>query len=1021
MQGARRLPLTKPDNCAGIPGKLKESCTGRLIQWLCTASGTRDSAGQPGAPTAVPSKHWKTVKEKNVITTIYVIRTAENPKAVWLLNRLHHESFTGIENITIETVYRLEGVTPDQARTLAPLFHNPAAENMGFSSMLGAGSGPVIEIGYQRAVTDPELPSVIRGASALGVDDLQWVRISHRYQFTGISGETAQQIAARFLYNPQVQVIIPPGYEWDTLKPQGEPGPVESISLLNHTDEELARLSEERRLFLTQVQLAALKDMEKQIGRPLTDAELEMFAQTWSDHCFHTTWKSLGLLEKLFTTTKKIDHPQVLSVFEDNAGAFEFYDGWALTVKGETHNSPSAVSPYGGIMTKHGGVIRDTLGCGQGAKPIGGTTVMGLGDPFMKWDNVPKGALHPRTILLESIRGTADYNNPMGIPMMFPVYKFHKGYTGKCLALGHSIGLVPADRAQKGHPHTGDRAILIGGLTGRDGLHGATVSSGSMNSDTAVVDAAHVQIGHPIEERKFMEAIPVLRDSDCLRAITDLGAGGLSSAVGEMGADTGVWVNLAWVPLKTEGMHPWEIWISESQERMLLCVPPEKVDEALEILDRYEVPATVIGVFTDTDKCQVVFDDTLAQGTADLPAAGGVTGQRVVDLDFTMLRRGCPLPEIPVAESPGRADPCSIDAAADSRQLRQRIMNLLSHPDICDQSAAGTQFDSTVQGTTVMGPYSGIDGRMPNDVWVSAPLRGKSFGTVAALGFTPAYGLVDAGLAAKLMIIEPVTRLALAGVSVSDIVLCDNFYTPKVTEAGVGRALTDMVDMCCRVSMDLGTPFVSGKDSSSGTFIDEQGTRMDIPPTLAVLALGKVPDVNLCVTKPLKKPGSKLLLAGALHNGLGGSLYTGMYGTQGGPLPDPDLNELKLFWEKLCSYTAEKKIIAASAIGQGGLIRRVFEMCLGGGYGADISVAACKDTLDSPVPEAPLFAEMIGAAVLEADPDTADAMAKDLGGIIIGEVIRDRRMNIDTGPLQLSIDMETLCNQWEQPFREIIQ
>ena len=960
------------------------------------------------------------MKEKIVITTLYVKRTSENPKALSLLHKLKHESYQGLKNIQIETVYRLEGISQSQAEKLFPLFHNPAAEKISFKSLLSRREGPVIEIGFQRAVTDPELPSVIHGAEALGVDSLEWVRIFHRYQFIGVSEDTARQIADRFLYNPQVQVIISPGDKWETLKPRGEPGPVESISLNGLSDRELEKMSEERRLLLSLDQMKTLRSMEDRIKRPLTDAELEMFAQTWSDHCFHTTWKSLGLLEKLFAATNKINHPLVLSVFEDNAGAFEFYDGWALTIKGETHNSPTAVSPYGGIMTKHGGVIRDTLGCGQGAKPIGGTTVMGLGDPFMKWEDVPKGVLHPKTILLESIRGTADYNNPMGIPMMFPVYKFHKGYTGKCLALGHSIGILPAARALKGHPKAGDIAILIGGLTGRDGLHGATVSSGSMKSDTAVVDAAHVQIGHPIEERKFMEAIPVLRDSDCLRAITDLGAGGLSSAVGEMGAETGVWVNLAWVPLKTEGMHPWEIWISESQERMLLCVAPNKVDTAFNILDKYEVTSTIIGKFTDTMRCQIMYDPELDNNLETMKDVSGINGELVVELDFSVLRQGCPLPSISAAPEIPEKEKAVPEPIKTSDDLETAILKLISHPDICDQSAAGTQFDSTVQGTTVIGPYGGVNGRMPNDVWVSSPVRGKPFGAVSALGFIPGYGEIDPAKAAKLMILEPVTRLILSGVSPQEIVLCDNFYTPRVNDY-IARALYSMVDMCCDVSIELGMPFISGKDSSSGTFIDDQGRRMDIPPTLAVLALGRMKDVGKLVKKPWASSKSKLILAGALTHVLGGSLYLDNSGKHGGPLPDPDISYLIEFWNKLKIYRERGDILSGSAIGQGGVIRRVFEMSLGSGLGADISLESINELLNPDIPEAALFAEMIGAVLLEIPAEKAESAARDLGGAVIGEIKEEPVISVDTTSMSVSISLETMIKEWEKPFREIIR
>ncbi len=954
-----------------------------------------------------------------MISLVYIRRISDNPEADILLKRLHSEGFYNLRKVNIEKVYRLEGITGKQTFLLKPLLCHSFAETMSESSALRDEDGPIFEVGYQRAVTDPELPSVLHGAAALGINELEWVRIAHRYQFVGIDRKTAEMIVKRYLYNPQVQVIINADEEWKTLKPQGEAGPVEHVSLKSLSDDRMLMLSEERRLFLNLEQMRELQKISAEIGRDFTDGELEMFAQTWSDHCFHTTWKSLGLLQHLWETTKEIDHPLVVSVFEDNAGAFEFYQGWALTIKGETHNSPTAISPYGGIMTKHGGVIRDTLGCGQGAKPIGGTTVMGLGDPLIEWSDVPKGCIHPKTILADSIRGTADYNNPMGIPMMFPVYKFHKGYTGKCFALGHSIGIIPLNRARKGHPRPGDFAVLIGGLTGRDGIHGATVSSGSMTSRTAEVDSAHVQIGHPIEERKFMDAIPVLRDRDCIRAITDLGAAGLSSAAGEMGAETGVWINLAWVPLKTEGMHPWEIWISESQERMLLCVPPEKIKETFAILDDYETRATIIGKFTDTKKCQVVFDDSDDLDPHRLGARPELTGEILVDIEFKYLRKRCPLPPVSIRDTKIKRVAETIDKPNSKEELISSIKAVIGHLNICDQSPAGFQFDSTVQGITVIGPYGGIDGRMPNDIWVSAPLRGKPFGAVASIGFNPLYGDVDPEGMSRLVIVEATTKLVAAGVSPSDIVLCDNFYTPRVNEKVAG-ILKGMVYACCEVSKDLGIPFISGKDSSSGTFIDERGRRLDIPPTLAVMALGRVSDVNRLVTKPWKKAGNRLMVAGPLTSHLGGSIYLDTLSKRGDRLPEVNTDRIKSFWKRLAKINLQNKIKSVSAISEGGIIRRLFEMALGSQMGCRINLSAISDSMGLKDQHIALFAEMIGAILFEIDEKSEIEFAEEIESVAVGEIIPERVFIIETEDFSLNIPFSELLEAWEKPFRELL-
>lgn len=947
-----------------------------------------------------------------MISTVYVRRTGDDPEAQHLLERFRREGNGGLKEMRIERVFRLEGVTPQRATLLKPFLSHATAEDFTSQSHLNDEDGPVFEVGYQRAVTDPELPSVLRGARALGVDELEWMRLAHRYQFIGLEAKAARQLVERHLYNPQVQVLIESDEQWDTLQPQGDAGPVENVSLKGLSDRELTEMSENRRLFLSLDHMKALQEVAQRLGRDLTDAEVEMFAQTWSDHCFHTTWKSLGLLKALGEATHSIDHPLVLSVFEDNAGAVAFYDGWALTIKGETHNSPTAVSPYGGVMTKHGGVIRDTLGCGQGAWPIGGSTVMGLGDPMMKWEEVPQGALHPQTILTESIRGTADYCNPMGIPMMFPVYRFHPGYTGKCLALGHSIGLLPADRAPKGSPQPDDLAILVGGRTGRDGLHGATVSSSSMTSETHVVDAAHVQIGHPIEERKFMEAIPVLRDADCLHAITDLGAAGLSSAGGEMGEETGIWINLAKIPLKTSGMHPWEIWISESQERMLLCVPPSKLDEAKHILDRYEVPWSVIGKFTESMRCQVIYDPEADEATA-LPTTPVLTGQVVVDLDFETLRKGCPMPVFPLKQPESQHAPASVPQHKNTAEWKEAVTRVLSHLNICDQSAAGYQFDKTVQGNSVIEPYGGVHGNMPNDIWAATPLRGKPYAAVTALGFAPLMGDVDSVQMSRLMVIESITKLVASGVSPAEIVLCDNFYTPRVNDVQAWQ-LKEMVLACCELSRRFGTPFISGKDSSSGTFIGADGTRLDIPPTLAVMAMGRMPDASRLVTKPFKKAGNALILAGPASFELGGSIFLDTLDQRGRQLPQPDVSEVLRFWTDYHDVWQSGAVLSASPVSEGGLIRRLFEMSLGSDLGAVIDCSRIK--ID---PAALLFAETIGAVLIEVDSDEAGDMAEALGGVLLGNIKKKHEISILTDAGTHTLAMNDLLQAWERPFREV--
>ena len=509
------------------------------------------------------------------IHSVYTL-SKDDPEARNWLGFFRRHGYSALTDLTIERVFWLEGDV--KVERLLPLLVNPLYQVSAPESQLDPAQGPIVEIAYRPAVTDPETPSILAGARALGETGLVFARLSRRYQFTGLDEAEARKVAARFLYNKIVERVRDPKEVVTTLRPTGTPDPVHTISLLGLSDDELVELSKRRSWYAPLSQMKAIQAHEAAQGRPHTDAEIEILAQSWSDHCYHTTWKGLGLLKRLSDATARINHPLVVSSFKDNAGGIEFYEDWVVTIKGETHNFPSSIAPFGGIATKHGGVIRDSLGFGKGGYPIGGSTIMGTMDPRMPEDAVPPGALHPQLIVTESIRATAYYMNPMGIPMMHPVYRIHPGYA-KCFALGHSVGLIPAKYVKKDPPQPGDVALLIGGETGRDGIHGATASSTGMTGETLEKEFAAVQIGHPITERRFTSAIPVLRDAGLIRSITDLGAGGISCAAGEMGAETGVRLELDNVPLKDRSLTAWEILLSESQERMLIAVPPERLAE----------------------------------------------------------------------------------------------------------------------------------------------------------------------------------------------------------------------------------------------------------------------------------------------------------------------------------------------------------------------------------------------------------------------------------------------------------
>lgn len=935
------------------------------------------------------------------LANLYV-QFKQDPEAESLLKRLKELGYS-IGGLRIERVIRLEG-SADREKLL-PLFVNPLYQTCSWESSLRESDGPIIEIGYQRAVTDPETPSIFDGASALGVDGLDWARLSHRYQFLRTSSEEAGRIVKDNLFNPIVQAVIESEHPWDSLRPRGVPDPVREIPLVGLSDDDMLSLSSENSWYAPLSQLKALQAYERRLGRPLTDAEIEITVQSWSDHCYHTTWRSLKLLEKLQAATAKINHPLVVSVFKDNAGGMKFYDGQVVLIKGETHNFPSSIATFGGIATKHGGVIRDAIGFGCGGYPIGGSTVMGMMDPRIPDSEVPGGALHPRIILLESIRATAYYCNPMGIPMMHPVYRFHAGYP-KCFALGHTLGIVPEKYALKEEVQPGDAVVLFGGRTGRDGIHGATASSAEMTGETIRKDAAAVQIGHPITERKFMTAVPILRDRGCLRSVTDLGAGGISCAAGEMGSKTGVRIDLAKVPLKDESLAPWEILLSESQERMMAAVPTEKLEEALDILRRYDVESSVIGEFTDTHKLTAFHD-----------------GAKVADIDMAFLWEECPIDEIEIAEPARNLKPAEKAEPSTSGEWREAIHRVLSHMHCCDQSAAGTQFDSTVQGRTVIGPYGGRNGRMPTNVFVAAPIRGKPYGGVTTLAFNPFYGEISPAGMARLSAIEAIAKAVAVGVRIDDIALCDNFYTPKIRPE-VAWELRAMVEVIAELSEIFGTPFISGKDSSSGTFKSDAGELIDVPYTLVVSALGRMPDVRQAVTKEFKSAGNKLVLLGALDpERLGGSVYLDAFGERGDRLSDWGTQwakDLAVMYRRLHDlYWNENPIKSASAIGEGGVLLRVFEAAMGAGLGARIDL----DAFPAGRKDGALFGEAIGVLLLEVDSgaDPADLFCG-LPWIEIGQVTDCAKLAIISGGGEIfNSPVDDLVKVWERPFAEVVQ
>ncbi len=813
-----------------------------------------------------------------------------------------------LERVRTVRVYRLEGVSGAEATRLGRLLLcDPVDHHYTVDCPIATGADRVVEVAYRPGVMNPEAESITRAAADLGIAPAA-VDSSREYAFFGpLTDEEVARILERLLVNPTIERVVTA--EADTLLIGGEAGPTRRIHLRDMSDDELAELAEGG-LYLDLAEMKAIQAHFRAIGRYPSDMELEALAQTWSEHCKHKTFRAAvtinGEAKRPFMTrlkeTAALYDDLVVSAFVDNSGVMRFYDGWAIAGKVETHNSPSAIEPYGGAMTGSGGVFRDIMGTGQGARVIASTDVFCFAPPDLAEDQVPPGALPPDYLLRRVVAGVRDYGNRMGIPTNNGSVHFHPDFRSKPTVIVGAYGLLPEDRAQKGRPRPGDRILALGGRTGRDGIHGATFSSAAMTSTTMEVNATAVQIGNAVEEKRLSDALLVCRDEGLVQAITDCGAGGFSSAVGEMAEEIGAEVQLDRVPLKYPGLAPWEIFLSESQERMVLAVDPNRVDRVLAICAIYNVEATDIGQFVDTGRLHVCH------------------GQEVVgDLPMEFLHHGLPDREL-VGEWRPFVGPDELPPTpASPGEWAAHVLGVLGHPAVASKEPIPRQYDHTVQASAVVGPYGGPRGRGPSDAAVIAPVLGRPWGVVIAHGLNPALNTFDPYWGGLWAAAEALANYVAVGGDPREACLIDNFIWP-VPEGPALGALDRAVDACVDVMHALERPFISGKDSLSSTYRFPDGRRLDIPPVLCVSAFGRIPDVAATCTAEFKAAGSTIVVVGAPDwGGMGGSIYLETRGLAGERPPRVDLAALRETLGAVHGAIAAGKVASCHDVSEGGL------------------------------------------------------------------------------------------------------
>ncbi|MBN1814330.1 MAG: phosphoribosylformylglycinamidine synthase subunit PurL [Anaerolineae bacterium] len=917
--------------------------------------------------------------------------------------------------------YHAQALTPPPSPLPSP---NPGrGEGAG-----GRGEDPhVVEVGFHPGVTDPVAENLLQRAHLLGIGTVEATSTGKRYVFEGdLTEDDLRQIAEQVLCNDVIQTYalgtLPPSFV-----PRAEPSDlVEIIPIRKASDEALAKISVERVLFLSLDEMKTIQDYFNRLGRDPTDVELETLAQTWSEHCQHKAFKSkvdyeckggmprvlsgVGRIVNppyketidggMFRTylraaTERLEPEWVLSVFVDNAGVIEFDDEYEISFKVETHNHPSALEPFGGANTGIGGVIRDVIGVS--ARPIANTDVLCFGPLDMAREDMPGGILHPHRIARGVVDGIEDYGNKMGIPTVSGAILYDPGYAANPLVYCGCVGLARKGQ-RKRDPQPGDLCVTLGGRTGRDGIHGATFSSAELTHETGQTVGSVVQIGDPITEKAMLEAVMIARDEELYTAINDCGAGGFSSAAGEIGEEIGVEIELSDVRLKYPGLRPWEIWLSEAQERMVLAVPSNNLPRLREICDGLDVELTVIGHYTGNGRLRVKYG-----------------GKMCADLDMEFVHNGWPQPNLQaVWEDPDFSKP----DIPQQKDLTPVLLRMLADADVASKEPVIRRYDHEIQAATVVKPLVGVKADGPSDGAVLRPLAAGGYkGLALGCGISPYYGQIDPYAMAWAVVDEAVRNIVAVGANPDRIAVLDNFCwgSPSIPDRMGG--LVRAAQGCHDAALAYGTPFVSGKDSLNNEYVDPQGVKRPIPPTLLISSMGIVPDVRQAVTMDLKTPGNWVYIVGVTRAELGASLYYRLHGGMGMSVPAPVPDAIETM-RVLHSAMRQGLVRACHDLSEGGLAVAAAEMAFAGRLGLEIDLGDLPRTADVTSDAVALFSESCARFLVEVAPKNADAFEKALAGrpvAQIGQVTDDGALRTRglEGNIVIGSSIQDLLRAWQ--------
>jgi phosphoribosylformylglycinamidine synthase subunit PurSL len=908
------------------------------------------------------------------------------------LNDAHALGFQHLKSIQVQDLYFIEGqLSQEDSQQLAlKLLSDPVTQIVSWTELPSPLSQPeddsvILEVALRPGVTDPVAEQLVRAAHELDVFGVHRAATGQRFVLCldelADRASTPQSIARSLLANNVIQHWtigeIRPSFPEEA----ASSGTVEILPVRGLSGDQLLALSKERRAALDMAEMQAIQNYFSQEQRDPTDVEFETIAQTWSEHCVHKTFKAkidirysnaespssnFESIDSLIRTylksaTDRINAPWVISAFVDNAGIIDFDDEFEISFKAETHNHPSAVEPFGGANTGVGGVIRDILGVS--AKPIANTDVLCFGPQDLNPTSLPDGVLHPRRIRSGVVAGVQDYGNKIGIPTVNGAILYDEGYTANPLVFCGCVGIAPKGRHRK-NPQVGDRVIMLGGRTGRDGLRGATFSSMTMDAQTGEVSGASVQIGDPITEKGLIDVILRARDLGLYNDITDCGAGGLSSAVGEMASRLGCDVELMHVRLKYPGLAPWEIWLSEAQERMVLAVPPEKIPALQTMCDTFDTELTDIGAFTGNSRLIVRYDENI-----------------VVNLHNEFLHDGIPQRQLSAIIDNSIPDRQAANIQYPISNIKETLLLLLSSPNIASKASVIRIYDHEVQGGTVVKPLTGVEADAPSDAAVIKPVGTKGTkGIALANGINPEYGRRDAYKMAWAVIDEAIRNAVAVGADPDRIAILDNFCWGDPLRPETLGTLVEACRGCHDAALFYGTPFISGKDSLNNEYLGTDGLRHSIPPTLLISAIGLVQDVMQTVTMDLKETGNSIYLIGE-------------FPAEQKSVPDVPQVTAQVY---RALHKAIRKGLVRSAhdLSEGGLAVAAAEMCIGGRLGMNI-----VETSVAP------FTEVNGCLLAEVSPEKVDALENQFANLPftkIGEVISDPVFKIANEEISVS-------------------